>query len=254
LYRTGDLCRYRPDGSIEYIGRADHQVKVRGFRIELGDIEAALAQHPGVKSSVVVVREDHAENAYLAAYVVLQAAQAPSADALRDHIRRRLPDYMVPSAFVMMPELPLTPNGKIDRRALPKPDFGEHSTAIGPRTPVEQTLADIWSDVLGLVQVGIHDNFFAMGGHSLLATQALARVHDAFHIDLPLLSLFRAPTIAELATVIEAHPIDSVMGNGSVSPNPPHHTPAVIPAHIETLSAAEIDALLDQLLMQGEGK
>jgi len=220
LYKTGDLARYLPNGDIEYLGRIDHQVKVRGFRIELGEIEAVLCQHPNVQTAVVSVREDEPGNKRLVGYVVPHQEQGKqgeqgenshltphtSPSLLRDFLKEKLPDYMVPSAFVLLEALPLTPNGKVDRRALPAPDTTRpelESTFVAPRTPVEEVLAGIWAQVLALQQVSINDNFFDLGGHSLLATQLISRVGDTFRVELPLRCLFEAPTVAELAASIE---------------------------------------------------
>jgi amino acid adenylation domain-containing protein len=207
LYKTGDLARYLTDGNIEYLGRLDDQVKIRGFRIELGEIEAVLGQHPAVRKTVVIVREDIPGNKRLVAYVVVNQLTAPTIPQLQQFLKQKLPEYMVPSAIVLLDALPLTPNGKIDRRALPAPDAvrseGEAAYAA-PRTPVEEMLAGIWADVLGVNQVGIHDNFFELGGHSLLATQLVSRLRDTFCVELPLRGLFESPTVVELAERIEA--------------------------------------------------
>jgi amino acid adenylation domain-containing protein len=201
LYRTGDLVRYLPDGNLEFLGRIDHQVKLRGYRIELGEIEAALVQHPDVDQAVVTAREDSPGDKRLVAYVVGNA----EVDVLRGHLKQSLPDYMVPSAFVMLEALPLSPNGKIDRKALPAPEQGAvaRSEYVAPRTPTEEVLASIWGEVLKLDRVGIEDNFFELGGHSLLAVRVMARVRDALEMELPLRVLFEAPTIRELTEWIE---------------------------------------------------
>jgi len=204
LYRTGDLGRYRPDGNVEFLGRSDHQVKIRGFRIEVGEIEVALAQHPAVREAVVIAREDRPGDKRLVGYVVPH--QAPTVGELRRFLKEQLPDYMVPSAFVMLEALPLTPNGKIDRRALPAPDstgIESESIFVASRTPVEAALVGIWAEVLKLERVGIQDNFFDLGGHSLLATQVISRVRDAWGVEVPLRHLFEAPTVAGLAELIE---------------------------------------------------
>ncbi|MGH2412160.1 MAG: amino acid adenylation domain-containing protein, partial [Microcystaceae cyanobacterium] len=209
LYKTGDLARYLPDGNIEYLGRLDHQVKIRGFRIELGEIEAVLAQHLQVREAIVMVREERPGDKRLVAYLVLNSYQQvpPTRDELRHFLKQKLPEYMVPSAFVVLESLPLTPNGKIDRRALPAPDSassGREAGLVLPRTPLEATLAAIWAEILKLDQVGIHDNFFELGGHSLLATQVISRVREAFSVEVPLRSLFEFSTIAELSEQIKA--------------------------------------------------
>ena len=205
LYRTGDQVRWRPDGNLEFLGRLDQQVKLRGFRIELGEVEAVLGQHPQVREAVVLLREDHPGDQHLVAYVVSREEEAPEPGRLRDFLRDKLPEYMVPSAFVMLPRLPLTTNGKVDRRALPPPDRNRpelDQTYVAPRTPVEELLAALWAEALGVERVGIHDNFFARGGHSLLATRVLSRVQQACGVELPLRALFETPTIAGLALAI----------------------------------------------------
>jgi amino acid adenylation domain-containing protein len=205
LYRTGDLGRWRGDGELEYLGRIDHQVKLRGYRIELGEIEATLGAHAGVRNAVVVAREDVAGDKRLVAYVIGADATAVNAGELRLHLKQRLPDYMVPSAFVVLDAMPLTPNGKVDRRALPAPEGdavirGEH---VAPRTPVEEVLAGIWAEVLKLDRVGVHDNFFELGGHSLLAMRLVARVRETLQAELPLRALFEAQSVGELAVRVE---------------------------------------------------
>ena len=204
LYKTGDLARYLPDGNVEFLGRLDHQVKLRGFRIELGEIETALLQLPGVHEAVVVAREDDPGDKRLVAYVVPQSGAAICITALCDVAKRLLPQYMVPSAFLVLEKLPLTPNGKLDRKALPVPAARDMATeAVAPRTPIEELLVGIWESVLGVEQVGIHDNFFELGGHSLLAMRVISRLRDQFAIDLPVRSLFESPTVAELGARIE---------------------------------------------------
>ncbi|WYL93618.1 MAG: non-ribosomal peptide synthase/polyketide synthase [Gloeotrichia echinulata IR180] len=205
LYKTGDLARYLPDGNIEYLGRIDNQVKIRGFRIELGEIEAVLSQLGDVQASCVIVREDITGDKRLVAYIVPQKEVTPTVTELRQFLKAKLPEYMVPNAFVILDSLPLTPNGKIDHRALPTPDL--HSELkhkyVAPRTPVEEILAQIWAQVLKVEQVGIEDNFFTSGGHSLLATQLVSQIRNIFQVELPLRELFAAPTIAELTLSIQ---------------------------------------------------
>ena len=205
LYKTGDLARYLPDGNIEYLGRIDNQVKIRGFRIELGEIEAALSQHEDVQASCVIVREDTPGNKRLVAYIVAQPQVTPTVSVVRSFLKEKLPDYMVPNAFVFLESLPLTPNGKVDRRALPTPDIGTEllDKYVAPRTPSEEILAQIWAQVLKVERVGIHDNFFDLGGHSLLATQLVSRIRNIFKVELPLRSLFATATVAELAQSIQ---------------------------------------------------
>ncbi|GDZ93324.1 amino acid adenylation domain-containing protein [Planktothrix agardhii CCAP 1459/11A] len=205
LYKTGDLARYLPDGNIEYLGRIDNQVKIRGFRIELGEIEAVLNQYPQVQSSVIIAREDTPGNKRLVAYIVPQKEATPTPNELRQFLKEKLPEYMIPSAFVILESLPLTPNGKIDRRALPAPEQSHERTDkfILPRNPIEEILVTIWSEVLKVKQVSINDNFFELGGHSLLATQLISRIRTNFSIEIPLRSLFAAPTIEELSQQIQ---------------------------------------------------
>jgi acyl carrier protein len=205
LYKTGDLARYLPDGNIEFLGRIDHQVKIRGYRIEPGEIEAALSQHQTIQSSVVVVREEAPGDKRLVAYVVARPEESFDAADVRKHLKQKLPEYMIPSALVLLKELPLTPSGKVDRRALPAPDQNRPELVDvyqPPRTPTEETLASIWAELLKLDKVGIHDNFFELGGHSLLATQIVSRIRKVFSIELPLRRLFESPTVAEMAVVI----------------------------------------------------
>jgi amino acid adenylation domain-containing protein len=207
LYKTGDLARYLPDGTIEYLGRTDDQVKLRGFRIELGEIETVLKQHPAVQQAVVAVREDKPGNKQLVAYLVSQVSLDDIVSELRHFVGKKLPNYMVPSAFVQLEGLPLTPNGKVDRRALPAPDrarLGSEKTFAPHRTPIEEVLAGIWAQVLGCESVDIHDNFFDLGGHSLLATQVMGRLRSVLQVELPLRCLFESPTVAGLAESIEA--------------------------------------------------
>jgi amino acid adenylation domain-containing protein len=206
LYKTGDLCRYLPDGNIEYLGRMDQQVKIRGFRIELGEIEAVLGGHPAVRESVVVAREDVPGEKTLVAYLVVREGLAPTVTELREFLLKQLPDYMVPAAFVELAQLPLTPNGKIDRKALPAPAanrLGSGLAYVAPRTPTEAALAAIWGELLGLKQVGIHENFFALGGHSLLAVKMVDEIKKQMKFDLPLRRLFQQPTIFELAKLLQ---------------------------------------------------
>ena len=205
LYKTGDLARYLPDGNIEYLGRIDNQVKIRGFRIELGEIEAVLSQHGDVQASCVIVREDITGDKRLVGYIVPQKEVKPTVSELRQFLKAKLPEYMVPNAFVILDSLPLTPNGKIDHRALPTPDLHRElkHKYVAPRTPVEEMLAQIWAQVLKVEQVGIEDNFFTFGGHSLLATQLVSHIRNIFQVELPLRELFAAPTIAELMPLIQ---------------------------------------------------
>jgi len=213
LYRSGDLVRYLPDRDIEYLGRIDAQVKIRGFRIELGEIEAVLGQHPAVRDTVVTAREDVVGDKYLVGYVVTNQDYTPNSNDMRSFLEQKLPDYMVPSVFVHLDALPLTPNGKVDRQALPAPDQSRpdlEKAFLAPRTPVEETLAGIWVEVLRLERVGIHDNFFELGGHSLLATQVMSRVCKAFQTEIPLRTLFEKPTIEQFAGNIEEFLLEEI--------------------------------------------
>jgi acyl carrier protein len=208
IYRTGDLARHRSDGTLEFLGRMDHQVKIRGHRIELTEIEAVLGQHASVREAAVIAREDAPGDQRVVAYVVCQPDVPRETKGLRNFLQAQLPDYMVPSAFVLLDRLPQTPNGKIDRRALPAPEGVQAMDAgqfVAPRTPVEEILADIWAELLGVDRVGAEDNFFELGGHSLLATQLMTRLREVFRIELPLGIIFEAPTVSGLAAVMIAH-------------------------------------------------
>ncbi|HEY2738663.1 MAG TPA: amino acid adenylation domain-containing protein, partial [Thermoanaerobaculia bacterium] len=220
LYRTGDLVRYLPSGDVEFLGRLDHQVKIRGFRIELGEIEAALLALPEVREAVVVARQDR-NDSRLVAYVVGDVVGDAAPDALRKSLREQLPEHMVPFVFVTLDALPLTANGKVDRKALPEPEsqHPEEEDWLAPRTPVEEVLAGIWGEVLGLERVGAADHFFALGGHSLLATRVMSRLHRAFGVELPLRELFEVPTVAGLASRVEA--AQRALRSGTAKPAPP---------------------------------
>ena len=200
FYRTGDLARFLADGNIEYIGRNDFQVKIRGYRIELSEIELALAQHPDVREAVVLAKT----NERLTAYVVLKEISSATTKQLKDFLKERLPEYMLPTSFVVLDALPLTTTGKVDRNALPTDQIGVEANEnyLAPRTALEQVLAGIFSEVLSLERVGVNDSFFDLGGHSLLATQVLSRVREAFQLELPLRKLFKAPSVAGLAASI----------------------------------------------------
>ncbi|MGB3513267.1 MAG: amino acid adenylation domain-containing protein, partial [Microcoleaceae cyanobacterium] len=206
LYKTGDLARYLPDGNIEFIGRIDNQVKIRGFRIEIGEIETTISQHPTVKKTVVLAREDNPGNKRLVAYIVPETeTNQEIVPQLKQYLKQKLAEYMVPSAFVVLPQLPLTPNGKVNRRALPAPDissFSESNNFVAPRDDIEKQLAEIWSDILNIHPVGIKNNFFELGGHSLLAVNLMAKIQQKFAKQLPLSTLFTNPTIEDLASLI----------------------------------------------------
>jgi len=221
LYKTGDVARILPDGTIEFLGRRDEQVKLRGYRVELGEIEQTLNAHPQVRESAAIVREDKPGDQRLVAYVVARSellyqtkietdgSELPpdtlTTSALQNYLRERLPDYMVPSTFVRLEKLPTLANGKIDRKALPAPDNTRRDRAdtyVAPRNQIEERLAEFWSEILGVERIGIIDNFFDLGGHSLLATQAISRIRETFQVDLSLRSFFAAPTIAALSVSI----------------------------------------------------
>ena len=211
LYRTGDLARFRADGDLEYIGRADHQVKVRGFRIELGEIEAALARHPYIKDAAVIAREDSPGDKRLVAYVIPTASD-PDIGAVRSFLGTCLPDYMVPAAFVTLDSFPLDPSGKLDRKALPAPDNTRATLStdfVAPRTSLEQDIADIWTALLGVKRIGIHDNFFELGGHSLLLTQLATRLRDTFGVEVPMRILFDVPTVEGISLSITSQLMES---------------------------------------------
>jgi amino acid adenylation domain-containing protein len=217
LYRTGDVARYLSDGNLEFLGRADGQVKVRGFRVELGEIETVLSGHTGVAGCAVVAREGAQGARSLVAYFVARAGASPSKEELRAHLEARVPDYMIPSAFVLLEALPLTPNGKVDRRALAAlaPGAEASEVYVAPRGATEEALAKIWSEVLGVERVGAADDFFELGGHSLLATQVTWKVREAFGVELPLRALFEHPTVAALSALVDG---ERAGGNGSNAP------------------------------------
>ena len=205
LYRSGDRARFRADGSIDFLGRVDAQVKLRGFRLEPGEIETVLAQHPTVGECVVVLRRDHGLDDRLVAYVTPSGSGTPAIAEIRKFLQQQLPEYMVPAVFTRLDALPLTPNGKVDRSALPAPDPERGDAALtyaAPRNPVEEIIAGTWAEVLGLPQVGIHDNFFEIGGHSLLATQVASRLRARLDVAFPLRLVFESPTVAGLAAAI----------------------------------------------------
>jgi hypothetical protein len=201
MYRTGDLVRWRPDGTLHYVRRIDAQMKVRGYRIEPGEVEAALLAHPAVRAAAVAAKPARSGQPVLVGYVV-PAGDAPRPDQLRADLGRRLPHYLVPQAFVMLAGLPMTVNGKIDRARLPQPDLspGEH---VPPRTPVEQVMCRLWTDVLGAGRIGAHDDFFALGGNSMAAARLLARIRSTFEVDFPMRGIFDHRSLAELCVAVE---------------------------------------------------
>jgi len=205
LYKTGDLVRYLPDGNIEFMGRTDFQVKFRGFRVEPGEIERVIDQHPSVRESVVMLREDVPGQKFLAAYWTAKKGTSPAPTEPREFLKDKFPEYMVPAAFVLLEAFPLSPNGKVDRKALPVPELtGIESDEpyVGPRNQTENVLAHIWSEVLGIKRIGIHDNFFELGGHSLLTLQVLDRAHRE-GLDLTPQQMFKYQTIGDLAAVLK---------------------------------------------------
>src|SRR5262245_50759662 len=207
LYRTGDLGRYLPDGRIEYLGRADQQVKIRGFRIEPGEIETQLRVHPSIKDVAVEAREDGRAEKRLVAYLVEKSQNGLGNEELRSYLGEKLPEYMIPSAFVRLEGLPVTSNGKLDRAALPAPS---EETLIAdleitpPGNPLEELLANVWAEMLDHQSVGVHNNFFHLGGHSLLAAQIVLRLRELFDLEIPLRALFENPTVAELARWLQS--------------------------------------------------
>jgi amino acid adenylation domain-containing protein len=204
MYRSGDRARYRADGHLEFLGRMDHQVKVRGFRIELGEIEAVLGHHQGVQDAVVIVREDTPGDRRLVGYVILRKGVQCNPKELQEHLKQKLPDYMVPAAFVVLERLPVTPNGKVDRKTLPIPEMDtETQDFVAARKPVEEVLAGMWADILGVEKVSVEGNLFEMGAHSLLVTQVVSRIRKAFSVEPPLRTFFESPTVAGMARVIE---------------------------------------------------
>ena len=233
LYRTGDLGRLRPDGCLEHLGRKDFQVKIRGYRIDIPEIELALLSQEHIKEAVVVARQDHAGEPWLVAYVVPERQPMPTSSELRRILEGKFPPYMIPSAFVLLETLPLTSTGKVDRRALPAPATTRPELAIpfvAPRMPIEQRVAQIWAETLGLEQVGINDPFLDLGGHSLLATQIASRVREAFQVDIRLQSLLEAATIADMAVLIGQRQADML----------PQAELALLLTEVEALSEGEI--------------
>ncbi|NET45429.1 amino acid adenylation domain-containing protein [Okeania sp. SIO2B3] len=225
LYKTGDLARYLADGNIEFLGRIDHQVKIRGYRIETGEIEATITQYAIVKETVVLATENNQGNKHLVAYLVLETETPASSNSevseteqirkLKQYLKERLPEYMIPSGFVVLSQLPLTPSGKVNRKALPVPDnLSSVSTEfVAPETETEKVLAEIWAEVLGIEKVGIHDNFFDLGGHSLIATQVVSRVRKAFAMEISVSTLFENSTIAKLAENLVEQQLEQVDSN-----------------------------------------
>ncbi|MFN6513541.1 MAG: non-ribosomal peptide synthetase [Nostoc sp. CreGUA01] len=212
IYKTGDLGRWLPDGNLEFLGRIDHQVKIRGFRVELGEIETFLNQHPNVRENVVIVQEDEPGNLLIVAYVVAKKQPIPSISELRNFLKEKLPDHMLPSAFVMLENLPLAPSGKLDRKTLPKPDNLRpvlETAYVLPRNEMEQTIVDIWQKILKVEKVGIQDNFFDLGGHSLNVLQVYSKLRELFKPDLAITDLFKYPTISSISRYLNQEEDDS---------------------------------------------
>ena len=266
LYKTGDLARYLPDGNIEFLGRTDHQVKIRGFRIELGEVEVTLGRHPAVREALVTAREDVPGDKRLVAYILPHPGQVYTISDLCDFLKGKLPDYMVPAAFVVLDALPLTPHGKVDRLALPAPDQARpelRESFAAPRTPVEKILAEIWAEVLRLERVGVHDNFFELGGDSILSIQIIARANQA-GLRLTPKQLFQHQTVAELATAgttpavqVEQGPVTGAVPLTPIQrwffeqhlPDPHHYNQAVLLEVRQALDPALVERALQQLLL-----
>ena len=266
LYKTGDLARYLPDGNIEFLGRTDHQVKIRGFRIELGEVEVTLGRHPAVREALVTAREDVPGDKRLVAYILPHPGQVYTISDLCDFLKGKLPDYMVPAAFVVLDALPLTPHGKVDRLALPAPDQARpelRESFAAPRTPIEKILAEIWAEVLRLERVGVHDNFFELGGDSILSIQIIARANQA-GLRLTPKQLFQHQTVAELATAGTTPAVQAEQGpvTGAVPltpiqrwffeqhlPDPHHYNQAVLLEVQQALDPALVERALQQLLL-----
>ncbi|HEU4455947.1 MAG TPA: amino acid adenylation domain-containing protein, partial [Longimicrobium sp.] len=271
LYRTGDRARWLDDGALEFLGRIDQQVKIRGFRVEPGEAEAVLAAHPAVREAAVAVRADAAGEKRLVAYAVGEEGGAVDAAALREWMKARLPEFLVPSAFVVLEALPLTPNGKVDRRALPDPDPAPEGGAhAAPRTEAQAVMAALWADALGMDRVGVEDDFFALGGHSLLATRLVSRVREVFGVEVPIRLLFDHPTVAGLAEAVSAlageggaalPPIVPVARGGALAPSfaqqrlwfldrlAPGSAAYVVPAALRIRGALD-DAALERALAE----
>jgi len=255
LYKTGDLGRWLPDGTIEFLGRIGSQVKIRGFRIELGEIEAVLSQHPAVQEVVVVTQDDERGSQRLVAYTVANTEPAPTFSELGSFLKEKLPDYMIPYAFVFLTSLPITPSGKVDRNALPVPDNFRPDLDIAyvmPRNEVEQTIAQIWQDILGVEKVGIHDNFFELGGHSLLATQVISQMRKAFQVELPLRHLFEAPTVADQGFAIQQKQGEKNTQNLNPISKIERENAEQVLANLNQMSEQDVDSLLQEMLAEQE--
>ena len=260
LYKTGDLARFRADGQIECLGRNDFQIKLRGHRIDLGEIESVLRQYPNVCEAVALLREDERGQKRLVAYLQRSTHPSPEAGILQQFLKTKLPDYMIPAAFVVLDKFPLTPNGKINRKALPPPaaERVEAKHAFTPpRTPAEETLAKIWRDLLRQPEIGIDDNFFEIGGHSLLAMQLMARIRGEFQAELSLRNIFESPSIAELAAILDgkrkqpaAQPLQPLAREKRISAR---HAQELL-ERLDELSDTEVESLLQQIAAGSGGK
>ena len=257
MFKTGDLARYQEDGTIEFLGRVDYQVKIRGFRIELGEIEAALKSHPSVRNAVATLRQVSDDNRILVGYVVPTTKHVAGeygnlSAELRKFLKAKLPEYMVPGAFILLEELPLTPSGKIDRGSLPAPDGSrpelEHAP-VAPRDDLEERLVRIWEKLLGVEPIGIRDNFFELGGHSLVATQLISRVRSAFKVELPLRYLFDGPTIAELATAMTRFQDKAEAKPKAITRDTDRDAPELL-TRIDQLTDEQVEALLNKTLAE----
>jgi acyl-CoA synthetase (AMP-forming)/AMP-acid ligase II/acyl carrier protein len=248
IYRTGDLGRMLPDGRLIHLGRKDFQVKIKGYRIEVGEVEMALLDLPIVKEAAVVAASDRSGDQHLVAYVAFNGENTPTVSTLRRTLATRLPEFMIPSVFVILDSLPKAPNGKVNLRALPEPSRARPTldqTLVPPRTPVEATVCAIWAEVLGLDQVGIDDPFLDLGGHSLAASQVIAKIAETFHVDLPVSTLFEAPTVAGIAAAIAA----------SLAQDAEREPRDRLLAELEQLSDAEAERLLmGGMSMQSEDR
>jgi amino acid adenylation domain-containing protein/natural product biosynthesis luciferase-like monooxygenase protein len=245
MYRTGDLGRWLADGTIEFIGRNDFQVKIRGFRIELGEIEATLATHSGVQEAVVVARKENGDNRLVAYYTAAEREEEAGVEQLRSYVAEKLPEYMVPAAFMRLEAMPLTPNGKLDRKALPAPEGGAYAQSAyePPQTELEQTLANIWQDLLGVERVGRHDHFFELGGHSLLAIQLIERLRRV-NLHIKIGALFTKPVLSELAAVLVQHREVAILPC-AIQPDSTSITPEMLP--LIHLTQQEINRIIEQV-------
>jgi hypothetical protein len=217
MYRTGDLVRWLADGNLQFMGRIDHQVKIRGFRIELGEIESVLASYGLVKDAVVVDRDGIDGDKQLVAYVVPEVVGVPLKDeSLREYLRESLPDYMVPSIFILLESLPLTPNGKVDRKALPSPDLSTLTVHyVAPETDTERRLCEVWQRLLGVERVGVNDNFFRLGGHSLLAMRLVSEIRSQWGVEVVIRAVFESPEISALSGIVDQAVLTQQSGGGS---------------------------------------